>query len=298
MKLFITFLFSLISLSLGGNLNVVASIPDIGDMLNRIGGEKVTVTVLATGQEDLHAVPARPSFLPKLHRADLLVSLGLDAEHSWLPALAAEARNPAIRENGVGWIVVSKGISILDVPKILSRSEGEQHPAGNPHFNIGPQCGLYMAQSIYDALATRSPSDTALFGHNFNIYSAEIKKAVEDLKLAAKPLKNIAIIEYHPDVAYLADFYDLRIVGSIEVKAGVPPTASHLKSLEEKARSNNVKLIVYNQSQNPKFPLKLAASLGCKAVEIANAVGAKKEIDTWIGLQKYNCNILLEGIKE
>src|SRR5690606_5775627 len=97
-------------------LNVVASIPDLGDMAREIGGDRVRVDVLASGREDFHAVPARPSFLPKLHRADLLLSLGLDAEHAWLPALAAEARNPRVREGGAGWIETWDGIRVLDVP--------------------------------------------------------------------------------------------------------------------------------------------------------------------------------------
>jgi hypothetical protein len=31
-------------------------------------------------------------------------------------------------------------------------------------------------------------------------------------------------------------------------------------------------------------------------VEIANAVGAKKSITTWVGLQEYNLGVLLEAL--
>jgi len=277
-------------------LEVVASVPDLADMARQIGGDAVNVISLATGREDLHAVPARPSFLPKLNKADLLLTLGLDAEHAWLPALAEEARNPKIRQDGSGWIDCSKGIDVLGKPQKLDRSEGEQHPEGNPHYSIGPQCGVTVATNIEKAFSEALPSKAEYFAQNAQTYKARIESLVMDLKTQGNALRGVAIIEYHPDVVYLSAFYGMKTIGSIEPKAGVPPTAGHLKTLEQTARENNVNIIVYNQSQNPKIPQKLAMSIGCKAVQIANAVGAQPQITTWIELQRYNLEVLLEEL--
>ena len=277
-------------------LNVVASVPDLADMAQHIGGSVVSVVSLATGREDLHAVPARPTFLPKLNRADILLTLGLDAEHAWLPALADEARNPTIRENGPGWINCYDGITLLDIPERLDRSEGEQHPLGNPHYNIGPQCGTVMADNIEKALAAALPEQAASFAANGNAYRKELTTLTKELQVQGKPLDGITIIEYHPDMSYLCAFYHMPIAGSIEPKAGVPPTAAHLKKLEQLGREHGVRLIIYNQAQNPKLPEKLARTLGCNAVRIANAVGAQKEISSWTNLQRYNLQQLLGGL--
>lgn len=277
-------------------LNVVASVPDLADMARHIGGDGVTVISLSTGKEDLHAVPARPGFLPKLNKADLLLTLGLDAEHAWLPSLANEARNPKVRENGPGWINCYTGIEPLDVPVTLDRSEGEQHPQGNPHYNIGPQCGIVMATNIENALAAALPSSAAHFGNNGATYRLQIEKLTSELKEKGTSLNGIAVIEYHPDMAYLAAFYTMKIIGSIEPKAGVPPTAGHLRDLEQQAKESGVRLIIYNQAQNPKMPKKLAAALGCRAIQIANAVGAQPQITSWIDLQRFNLNQLLDGL--
>ena len=146
--LFLILLFSGGMISAEAKLRVVASIPDLADMARIIGGNNVKVICLITGREDLHAVPVRPSFIPKLNRADLLLNLGLDAEHAWLPAIANESRNPKVMESGSGWIEVNKGIEILDRPEKFDRAEGHQHPLGNPHYNVGPQCGKHMAKNI------------------------------------------------------------------------------------------------------------------------------------------------------
>ena len=77
---------------------VVTTIPDLADMTRQIGGDLVDVTSLATGVEDIHAVPMKPSFAVTLNRADAVVLLGLEAEHAFLPALleaATQSEDPA-----------------------------------------------------------------------------------------------------------------------------------------------------------------------------------------------------------
>lgn len=295
-KIFLIFLFGTAFTSYAKKINVVASIPDIGNMVTIIGGERVKVKTLATGREDLHAVPVRPSFLPVLNKADLLITLGLDAEHAWLPALAAEARNPDVMEGGGGWIELCKGINVLDKPEVLDRSEGELHADGNPHFNIGPQSGITMAENICSVLVNVDPEGAPVYNSNLQKYKDSISALVQDLSSKGEALKGVRVICYHPDISYLADFYKMETIGSIEPKAGVPPTALHLRKLEEKGKTEKVNLIIYNQSQPSKLPLKLASSLNAKAVKIANSVNAIKGTDSWIELQRYNLNVLLKGI--
>ena len=81
-------------------IKVVTTIPDLADMTRQIGGDLVDVTSLATGVEDIHAVPMKPSFAVLLNRADVVVLMGLEAEHAFLPALLEAARNPKILRDG------------------------------------------------------------------------------------------------------------------------------------------------------------------------------------------------------
>ena len=77
-------------------IRVVATWPALADITRQIGKELVTADSLATGVEDPHGVPMKPSFVPRLNRADVLVLIGLEDEHSWLPALLEVANNPKI----------------------------------------------------------------------------------------------------------------------------------------------------------------------------------------------------------
>ena len=99
----------------------MATFPDLADITRQIGKELVSVDSLATGVEDPHGVPMKPSFVPRLNRADVLVLTGLDDEHSWLPALLDVANNPKILLGPTG------------IHRLLYRSTG----AGGP-YDCGP----------------------------------------------------------------------------------------------------------------------------------------------------------------
>ena len=119
-------------------LRIVTTIPDLADMTRNVGGDFVDVTSLATGVEDIHAVPMKPSFAVLLNRADGVVLMGLEAEHAFLPALLEASRNPKIQRDMPGYIDCSVYITPLEVPTRLDRSLGDVHPMGNPHFNLDP----------------------------------------------------------------------------------------------------------------------------------------------------------------
>lgn len=285
-----------VALAKGDKVRVVASVPDLGDMARRLGGDRVQVEVLASGREDLHGVPARPSFIPKLSRADLLLNLGLGAEHAWLPALAAEARNPRIREDQAGWIEASRGLEALDVPAVLSRAEGEQHPEGNPHINIGPQNGAAMARNIADALAAFDPEGAADYASRRDAYVAELEALATRLRDEGDRLRGVRVISYHADMSYLTAFYGMEVVGTLEPKPGIEPSAGHMAKLAETARSAGVKLVVYNQSQPAKLAAKFADRIGARPVQIGNMVGALDGVTTWTALQEHNLRALLTAL--
>ncbi len=282
--------------ALAGRLKVVASVPDIGTMAERIGGDRIELKTLASGREDLHGVPVRPSYIPALNRADLLLTLGLDAEHAWLPALARESRNRNIMEDHPGWVEIHPGIEILDIPKVLSRTEGEQHPEGNPHYNVSPASGPVMARNVAAALAQADPDNAPLYEQRGEAFARELETLAERLKIEGESLRGLAIVSYHPDVSYLADFYGLEVVGSLEPKAGIEPTAGHLAELARRAEAAGVKLVIYHQAQSARLPEKFADNIGAVAVQFANMVGAKQEAGTFAELQEYNLRVILDAL--
>ncbi len=144
-------------------IRVVATWPALADITRQIGKELVNVDSLATGVEDPHGVPMKPSFVPRLNRADVLVLIGLEDEHSWLPALLDVANNPKILLGRPGYIDCSVGIPVLEAPRLVDRSEGDLHPKGNPHYLLDPVRAKIVAQNIATGLSRNFPQNQATF---------------------------------------------------------------------------------------------------------------------------------------
>src|SRR5437868_5750858 len=147
-------------------IQVVTTIPDLADMTRQITGDLADVTSIATGVEDIHAVPMKPRFAVLLNRADVVVLMGLEAEHAFLPALLEASRNPKIQRDTPGYIDASVYVTVLEAPTRLDRSLGDQHPMGNPHINLDPVRGKSMVRAITDGLSRNFPEHTATFQKN------------------------------------------------------------------------------------------------------------------------------------
>lgn len=283
--------FSVIS----AKLNTVSSVPDIGVLVEAIGGDKVKNLTLATGYEDIHAVPLRPSFAVKMRKADLLFSFGLGAEHAWLPALATKSRNRKIMEDAEGWIEINKGLKVLEVPTTIDRSEGHQHPDGNPHYNLSPKATKVMVENIANILSDRDPANADYYKKNSTEIIAQLDKLIIELKEKGAALQGKAIISYHADVVYLCDFYGLKKVGTIEPKPGIPPTTSNVSKVVAKGKEQNVSFVLYSQAQDPKMSKSVADKVGAKPVMFYNMLNPK--IKDIYEFHRKNLNALLEGIK-
>ncbi len=114
-------------------IKVVTTTQDLAAIVAEIGGDKVTVESLAKGYQDPHFVEAKPSFIIKLHSADLLVVVGRELEIGWLPPLITQSRNATIQPGGAGYLDASQTVQILDMPTgQITRAMGDVHPAGQP----------------------------------------------------------------------------------------------------------------------------------------------------------------------
>ena len=59
---------------------------------------------MATGVEDTHGVPMKPSFVTMMNKADRLILMRLDCEPAFLPALLEASENPGIQKGKPGYV--------------------------------------------------------------------------------------------------------------------------------------------------------------------------------------------------
>lgn len=277
-------------------IRVVTTIPDLADITKQIGKDLVSAESLAKGVEFMHAVPVKPSFVPKLNQADLLVLIGLDLEISWLPALLEVASNPRILPGQSGYIDCSVRVNVIEPPALLDRSGGDIHPKGNPHYNLDPVNGKVIAETIAAALSRNFPQHQQAFQNNLKAYLAELDRWIPRWQEMAAPLKGVKIVPYHLEWSYFAKRYGLEQVGTVEVKPGIEPTPNYLVSLVQKMKQEKAQLIIYGP-QSDRFPRQLASETGAKTLKLPDMVGGEPGADTYIKMIDYNIRTMVGAVK-
>jgi zinc/manganese transport system substrate-binding protein len=291
--------FALVCLQTGSSfaqqIRVVASWPALADITRQIGKELVNVDSLATGVEDAHGVPMKPSFVPRLNRADVLVLIGLDDEFSWLPALLEVASNPKILPGQPGYIDCSVGIPVAEPPSRLDRAEGDLHPKGNPHYLLDPVAGKIAAQNIANGLSRNFPQHQAAFEKNLKAYIAELDNWITRWEKMAAPLKGVKFVEYHQEWIYFANRFGLKRIGTVELKPGIEPTPNHIVNLAQRIKQEKAQVLLYG-AQNPRVPQQLSTETGIKALHLHSSSGGRPETDSYIKWIDYTVRTLVQAV--
>lgn len=288
------FLFAFMSEALANQLKVVTSFPDLADMAKKIGKNHVDVVSLATGMENLHFVPQKPGFLITLRKADVLIVLGLDAEHSWIPPLVQASLNLKITVGKPGYIDASKYIIPIQVPVFIDPALGDLHPRGNPHYNLDPKSGPKMAKAIAEGLIKNDPAHKGDYEANLAVYLEELNAKWQEWKIKGQALQGIRFISYHQTFGYLAERFKMTELGTIQLAPGIEPTPGHLNKLLKLAQQNSCDLVFSELGYSESTPKRIANQLNIPMVRLPVMTGAISEIKTWTDLIDYLISSILE----
>jgi zinc/manganese transport system substrate-binding protein len=277
---------------------VVATTQDLESIVKEVGGDKVETESLAKGYQDPHFVEAKPSFILRLNRADLLVVVGRELEIGWLPALINQARNAKIQPGANGYLDASLSAKILDIPTgAVTRAEGDVHPQGNPHYWLDPGNGRRIAKAVQERLSQLDPANAAVFAQREADFERRLTEAEQRWRTAMAPFKGLKVVTYHRSWPNFADAFGLNVVGYVEPKPGIPPSPSHTLDLIQQMKRDNVKLIIIEPYFDPKTPNSIGSQTGAQVVTLAPSVGGEKEVVDYFKLFDYDIAKLAAAIK-
>ncbi len=264
-------------------VRVVTTLPVFAELVQAIGGDKVSVEAVASPIQDPHFVDARPSFILDASRADLWVEAGMDLEVGWAPLVREGSRNAAIQIGGPGHVDASTHVQKLGVPAgRVDRSRGDVHPYGNPHYWLDPLNAVPMTADITLALSRVDPRNAAYYADRRRAFLAELDRRMTAWKSRMAPLRKLPIVSYHESWEYFARRFGLDLIGRLEPKPGIPPSPSHLAQLMERMEATGAKLILVEPYYEKKNPQLVARETGAAVVEIPNQPGAGS--DSYFGL--------------
>lgn len=278
-------------------LKVVTTMSSYADIAKNIGADLVEVNFVASPKFNPHFIEPRPSDVLRVKNADLFIHSGLDLE-AWRGPLVDAAANADIRTGGSKELDLSTGISILEVPdKPISRSDGDIHIFGNPHYWTDPRNGLIIAKEIAAKLILVDPKNQSVYQANLDSFIKKLQERINYWQDTFSPYQGKELIGYHNEWIYLIKFAGLKMDKYLEPKAGIPPTAKQIAYISDYIKVNNIKGIV----QATYFPKdaaeEIANNTSAKVITLCQNVEELKEVDTYIKMIDYNLSQIMGALK-
>ena len=254
-------------------VNIFACEPEWGALANEIGGNRVSVYTATTGLQDPHKIQARPSLIARARSADLVICSGAELEVGWMPVVIGQSGNDRISVGKPGNLEAANYVPLKEVPRLLDRSMGDVHPRGNPHIQWGPQNIQLVAGELAKRLAYIDAAGKGYYESRLMSFTHRWAEAIKRWEQEAASLKGVAVIEHHKELTYLFDWLGMPVVGALEPKPGVEPTASHLSELVEQQKTNPAKLIVITTEKNPDAAEWLSGQIKIPDIALPASVG-------------------------
>jgi zinc/manganese transport system substrate-binding protein len=281
-----------------GALKVVATTEDLASIAREVAGDKATVESLSRGYQDPHFVEAKPSFVLKLNKADLLIAVGRELETGWLPPLVTQARNAKIQPGGAGYLDASLKARILEIPTgQITRAMGDVHPSGNPHYWLDPENGKAIAKAVEQKLAALDPGNAGYYAQRYAGFQKRLAEAQARWTALMAPYKGTKVVTYHRSWPNFTERFGLDVIGYVEPKPGIPPSPRHTIDLIQEMKRQNVKLILVEPYFDLKTPNSIARETGGRVVVLPPSVGGEKEITDYVKLFDYDLKLLVDAIK-
>ncbi|MDC0033361.1 zinc ABC transporter substrate-binding protein [Alphaproteobacteria bacterium] len=226
------------------DLRVFACEPEWAALAKEVGGEHVSVYSATHARQDPHHIRARPSLIAKIRNAKLVFCSGAGLEVGWLPLLMQRGALSIVRPGQTGHLMAASQVPMVEKPSVLDRSLGDIHPDGNPHVHLNPDNILRIAGELGRRLIVLDPPNADYYEKQLAKFQKDWSANIKSWKSRATVISGMPVIVHHKSFSYLVGWVGLAEIGTLEVKPGIPPTASHLNKLTKQARAQHVQAII------------------------------------------------------
>lgn len=256
---------------------VFACEPEWAALAGEIGGDDVVVYSATHAHQDVHFIRARPSLIAQIRRADIVFCSGAELEVGWLPVLMERGARRGVQPGQPGHLMAADHVEVLERPERVDRSLGDIHPSGNPHVHLDPRNIARLAVELSRRLERVDPENTAAYRARLADFQGRWSAAMKRWRARADGLRGTKIVVYHAAWAYLFRWAGLERVATLERTPGVPPTASHLQRLIERARTSGTKAILSAPHEPTDAAEWLSERTDIPVVELPFTVGGQEE---------------------
>ena len=284
---------------------VTATFSILGDLVQQVGGDQVSVSTLVGPNGDAHVYQPTPQDIRTLAQSKLLVSNGLSFE-GWLERLDTASGFKGVK------VVASQGIQ----PHQMAEEEGHEHAAHeheaeghhhhgslDPHAWNDPANVLVYVDNIARGLSQVDPEHASLYQQNAARYKAQLQKLDADYRarFAKLPAERRRAITSHDAFGYLAQAYHLTLIGAQGISTDAEPSAAEIAGLIRQIRNEKIPALFVENISNPNLIQQIEretdARVGGELYSDALSP-AGGEAATYLAMLEHNLNTLLAALEK
>ena len=280
------------------NLNAVVSILPQQTFLEKIGGDKVNITLMVKPGNSPHTYEPKPSQMRDISKADIYFTIDVELEHNWLEKFQHQNKSMIVKYMG-------ENIKKIEMEEHSDHDHGEHakedhdehenhakeehkddHEEGqDPHIWTTPANVKIIANNIFNELVRLDSKNAAYYKTNLDLFLKEINQTDKTIKefLANTP-KNTKFMVFHPAWGYFAKEYNLEQF-AIE-SGGKNPKPKQIAYLIDEAKEENVKAIFTAPEFSINTAKQIAKEVGVPVIQVSplnpnwsqNLIGLAKAI--------------------
>jgi len=221
---------------------VVASFSILGDIVQEIGGERVTVSTLVGANADAHVFQPAPQDAKRVAEAKLVVTNGLGFE-GWIDRLIkASGRKPMV-------VVASKGINPI------KSKDDHGHDGLDPHAWQDVGNAKRYATTIAAALAKIDPEGANDYALREAAYQSKLDALDAEIKasIAAIPVERRKLITSHDAFGYFAKAYGMTMIAPQGVSTETEASAKDVAKIIRQIKAEKIPAMFLENVTDPRL---------------------------------------------
>lgn len=247
----------------GNRIKVFVSILPQAYFVNRVGGDRVDVSVMVGPGHSPATYEPLPKQIAKLSKANLYFRVGVPFENVWIHRVSKA--NP-----GMKVIDTRRGIDLLTMKTHPhgGHARAHNHSEGlkDPHVWLSLRLVKVLAKNICDALIAEDPAHKSFYQDNLTAFQGDLDKMDADISEILKNMRTRTFMAFHPAWGYFARDYSLKQV-PIEIE-GKEPTARTLAYIIEQAKEEDIKIVFVQKQFSTRSAEAVARAIHGRVVPI------------------------------
>lgn len=276
-----------VSPSIAAPIKVVASFSILGDMVQRVGGDRIELTTIVGPNADTHVYEPKPSDAAALKSAQVFFVNGLGFE-GWLERL--------VEATGFKGAVVTASDGVK-----THKMDEDGETVTDPHAWQSLTNGMLYVTNIKAALCTVDAAGCPTYTSNADAYLNEMKALDAEVRtqIDAVPEADRKVITSHDAFGYFAEAYGVQFLAPEGVSTESEASAADVAKLIEQVRKQGAKALFMENMSDPRLIRQIANETGVKlgGALYADALSTPNEgAATYLDMFRHNMALLVPAM--